>query len=160
MNKILAAFAVVAATASSSPPSGVKMSISSTQSKVLSQYPTGYNTFTKAGISLSNGTNGFYLPVSHGAGTIDHIVVSRIGDHYGSAVTNTPSYTITQQGGKAGAAVPVQVDSSTYNKAYAPIFDLGGSYIIDGNGLSLIKIVDGGAGYSAGAIVTPTKLGQ
>ena len=150
----------VAATASSSPPSGVKMSISSTQSKVLSQYPTGYNTFTKAGISLSNGTNGFYLPVSHGAGTIDHIVVSRIGDHYGSAVTNTPSYTITQQGGKAGAAVPVQVDSSTYNKAYAPIFDLGGSYIIDGNGLSLIKIVDGGAGYSAGAIVTPTKLGQ
>ena len=144
----------VAATASSSSPSGVKMSISSTQSKVLSQYPAGYNTFTKAGISLSNSTNGFYLPVSHGAGTIDHIVVSRIGDHYGSAVTNTPSYTITQQGGNAGVPVPVQVDSSTYNKAYAPIFDLGGSYIIDGNGLSLIKIVDGGAGYSAGAIVT------
>lgn len=92
------------------------------------------------------------------SGVIDHIVVSRFGDHYQLNGQDSPAYSIN-----GGQFIPVplenSVDTSTYNKQYAPIFALDGGFIINGNGLSLVNVVDGGAGYSAGCQIT-TPDGQ
>ena len=141
--------------------SGVQMVISNTPvaPSILSQYikTSGPTTFSAAGIPLEpiNGDKyGFYLPVSHGAGAIDHIVVTRLGDHYSADnPSSMPTYTISGNGLTSNPLV-VSINASTYNKAYAPIFALDGSYIIDGNGLSLVGIIDPGTGYSAGAVVS------
>ncbi|MFM8931665.1 MAG: hypothetical protein ACKOS8_07300, partial [Gemmataceae bacterium] len=146
---------VTAAPPTNGKPSGVTLTISSSPApaNILGQYSktSGATTFTQAGISLAGGGNGFYLQVSHSANTVDHVVVTRLGDHY--SAQSPPSFTINQ-GTTISPPLTVSLNTATYNKAYAPIFDLSGGYIINGNGQSLVTIVDGGSGYSAGAVVT------
>ena len=144
--------------------SGVKMAISATPapSDILSQYgkTSGTTSFTPAGIGLESGEYGFYLQVSRSANTADHIVVTRLGDHYSAAgKASLPFFTISD-GSNSSPNLPVPINTLTYNKAYAPIFDLSGAYILNGNGLSLVNVLDGGAGYSAGVVLNaPGKYG-
>ena len=138
--------------------SGVKMAISDipAPSDILSQYgkTSGTTSFTPAGIVLESGGNGFYLQVSRSANTADHIVVTRLGDHYSAtSKASLPFFTISD-GSNSSPNLPVSINSLTYNKAYAPILNLAGGFIINGNGLSLVNVVAAGSGYSAGAILT------
>jgi hypothetical protein len=144
---------VLAAPPQSGNFSGVKMVISQTSApqNYLSQYTGTGATPKPAGIPLPNNESGFYLIVSKSANTVDHVVVTRLGDHYSSE--SPPSFTISQ-GTITSPPLTVSLNTATYNKAYAPIFDLSGGYIINGNGQSLVTVVDGGSGYSAGAVVT------
>ena len=142
--------------------SGVTLAISSSSAPtdILGQYSktSGATTFTPAGISLAEAGHGFYLPVSHSAGTIDHVVVTRLGDHY--SAESPASFTISQ-GATTSPPQLVSLNTVTYNKAYAPIFDLSGAYIINGNGQSLVSVLDGGSGYSAGMWISalPAETG-
>ena len=127
----------------------------------------GTQTFSTSGLAdLGDGKFGFYAPVPNTAGTISHIVVTRSGDHYNLSEQDSPAYQLNNSGHwlpvpplQPGATTPI--DASTYNKAYAPIFALDGSYIIDGNGLSLVGIIDPGSGYSAGMWISalPAETG-
>jgi hypothetical protein len=148
-----------------SPPqggtiSGVKVVISQTPAPqdILSQYTGTGNTPQAAGVPLQGGGNGYYLIVSKAANSIDHIVVTRSGSGYKLSGVDSATYTLNNSANsipvpplQPGATTPI--DTSTYNKAYAPIFDLSGGYILNGNGQSLVGILDGGSGYSAGVVV-------
>ena len=146
---------VTATPPTSGKVSGVTLAISSSPapSDILGQYSktSGATTFTQAGISLADAVHGFYLQVSHSANTVDHVVVTRLGDHYSAECK--PTFTISD-GAKTSPTFAASLNTATYNKAYAPIFDLSGGYIINGNGQSLVTVLDGGSGYSAGAVVT------
>jgi len=127
---------------------------------IRSQYATspnsGSTTYSTAGlVDLGGGQVGFFAPVPIGAGMVDRVVVTRLGDHY--SAESPPSFTI-KQGEITTKALPASLNTTTYNKAYAPIFDLSGAFIINGNGQSLVNVVDGGSGYSAGAILGPDTL--
>jgi len=94
--------------------------------------------------------------VLNASGAIDHIVVTRFGDHYQLTGPNSPSYSVN-----GGPSIPVPsanaVDTTTYNRQYAPIWMPDGSIIINGNGLSLVNVTVAGGGYSAGAVLEITQ---
>ncbi|MFM8932818.1 MAG: hypothetical protein ACKOS8_13190, partial [Gemmataceae bacterium] len=134
------------------------ISQTSAPQQYLSQYTGTGATPKPAGIPISTSESGYYLIVSKSAKTVDHVVVTRLGDHY--SAESPPSFTINQ-GTTISPPLAVSLNTANYNQAYAPIFDLNGGYIINGNGQSLVKVVDGGSGYSAGMWISamPAEAG-
>ena len=103
-----------------------------------------------------SGAPPIYLPVNTGSGQIDHIVLTVLGDGY-NAQDDQPFYTLT--GDKTKHYLKGGINNNginpNYSGEYVPVLNLAGEFRVDDKTqLADLTIIDRGAGYSAGVIIT------